>query len=141
VAGAYLKALDSVGQRNGLQLSNITLSTDVAHDFSGMGLSDAQQKRIDDPDTTAFVMGKAGPIYLKSQTEMYKDTFDPGRSWIQDLGGTVLRHEQTHTAGGGEHDAYTVQRQVWQYFKNNVPAETFSQINNMLQKSVDANPK
>lgn len=73
VAGAYLSALDSIGQRNGLQLSDIKLTTDSAHDFSSMGLSDAQTARITNPNTQAFVLNRSGSMYLKSETTLFRN--------------------------------------------------------------------
>jgi hypothetical protein len=140
VANAYLKALDGIGQRNGLQLSSITLSTDVAHDFSSMRLSDAQQSTISDSNTQAFVLNQNAPIYLKSETQLFQNTFDAtSGTLVQDVGGTVLRHEQRHLGGGNEFEAYSVQRQVWQYFKNNLAPETFKEIDDQLQESIQKN--
>ena len=79
-------------------------------------------------------------MYLKSETSLFQNTFDPTiGGGLQDFGGTVLRHEQVHTGGGSEFQAFTVQRQVWQYFKNNLSPETFSRINDELQRKIDFN--
>jgi RHS repeat-associated protein len=140
VAGAYLSALDSIGQRNGLQLSDIKLTSDSAHDFSSMGLSDAQTARIANPNTQAFVLNRSGSMYLKSETTLFQNTFSPGNAtFMQDFGGTVLRHEQVHMGGGGEFAAYSLQRQIWQFFKNSLPADTFTQMDNQMQQSIQNN--
>jgi hypothetical protein len=134
------KALDSVGQRNGLQLSDITITTDEEHDFAGTGISDAQQAAISDPNTKAFVLDRSGTMYLKTDTDLFQETFDSENgTFSQDFGGTVLRHEQVHTGGGDKFTAYSVQRQVWQYFKSNVSPGTFGKIDDMLQNSINSN--
>jgi hexokinase len=79
-------------------------------------------------------------MYLKSETALFQNTFDPSLgTFMQDFGGTVLRHEQVHMGGGGEFDAYTVQRQIWQYFKNNLPSNIFRQMDDQLQRQIQRN--
>jgi hypothetical protein len=108
IVGAYLRRLDSVGQRNGLQLGDITVSIDPRHDFTGVGLSREQVNRIRESVTNAFVLNRGGPIYVPMESILYRNSI--GNIEFQDFGGVVLRHEQVHTQGGGEFQAYTVQR-------------------------------
>ncbi len=46
VVGNLLSKLDQIGQRNGLQLSDFTLSTDTKNDFSGANLNAAEMATI-----------------------------------------------------------------------------------------------
>ena len=126
-AGAYLAALDKVGQRNGLQLSNLVLTTDPTNDFSSMNLAGNTIAHIINPNTVAFVLGNQGPIYLKSDSMFNEATKGFGfvsAAERNDYGGSVLRHEQDHTAGGDENSAYNVQRKVWQFFKKRCSIRT-----------------
>jgi RHS repeat-associated protein len=139
-AGNYLKALDSVGERHGLQLSDITLTTDVKHDFSSVNLSDATKKGISSSLTAAFVLGNVSPIYLKTESDFYQGNDSIGfgsPAERDDYGGTILRHEQSHTSGASEHDAYSLQRQIWKKFRNDVSPGVFGRADEKLQKSIE----
>ncbi len=137
IGRSFLSALDKVGQRNGLQLSDLTITTDPKHDFAGQGLTQQQIDRITDPNENGFVLSRGGPIYLPTGSWLYANA--PGNTEADDFGGTVLRHEQVHTKGGGEFDAFTVQRQVLQFFKNDFTPEHFNGTDEMLQRSIEEN--
>jgi len=137
IGRAFLSALDKVGQRNGLQLSNLTISTDPRHDFAGQGLTQQQIDKIADPNTNGFVLNRGGPIYLPTGSTLYINA--RGKIELEDFGGTVLRHEQVHTQGGDEFRAYTVQRQVFQLFRNDFTPEHFRGLDEQMQQSIEQN--
>jgi RHS repeat-associated protein len=123
VASAYLSRLDSVGQRNGLSLKDIAVTTDPANDFAGKNVDMA---KITNPGTQAFVINHTGSMYLKTNTFTYMNAFDPTSGlMMRDLGGSILRHEQVHQGGGDEPAAYGVQRQVFGNFKSDFTPEAF----------------
>jgi RHS repeat-associated protein len=70
VVGNLLSKLDQTGQRNGLQLSNFTLSTDTKNDFAGAATPEAMQKLLNDQ---AFVIQNnkqfGGTIYIRTEPE------------------------------------------------------------------------
>ena len=124
-----------MGQRNGLQLSDIILSTDPRNDFAGLGLAPQQVSAITDPITNGFVLNRGGPIYVPTGSILYQNSV--GNTEFQDFGGAVLRHEQVHAHGDGEFRAYTVQRDVLQFFKNDFQAGHFKDLDEQLQRSIE----
>lgn len=117
IATAELNRLDSIGERNGLQLIDFTLSTDSAHDFA------SEPRIVDDPGAgkQAFTLvGYSTRIYLNTKSEGYKLSVSGEADWIT-YGATALRHEQSHRDGKtpearSEHLAYTTQLRILQKF-------------------------
>jgi RHS repeat-associated protein len=134
---AFLAALDSVGARNGLQLSDLTLTTATKGDFASLGLSRDQMARLTNPNTQAFVVNKQNPIYLRTEASAWAEALSSRAN--EDYYGTVLRHEQVHTRGGLEPRAYSVQREVLQLFRFDFSPERFRSIDDQLQRAIDEN--
>ena len=137
IIGGYLRRLDGVGQRNGLQLSDITVSADPRRDFAGLGLTSEQLNNVAAPITNGFVMNRDGPIYVPTGSVLYRNSF--GNTEFEDFGGAVLRHEQTHTQGGGEFLAYTVQQNVFHLFKGDFQPGNFQNLDEQLRASIERN--
>jgi hypothetical protein len=117
VGNALLASLDAKGERNGLQLSDLTLSTDSKHDFD-------QDKRVsDDPGKGAgmFVLnGYSMQIYLNKKSSDY-GLYKSGDSDGILYGGTALRHEKVHRdnyprGDSSEHAAYSLQLKLLQQY-------------------------
>ncbi len=117
VGNALLASLDAKGERNGLKLSDLTLSTDSKHDFD-------HDKRVgDNPGAGAgmFVLnGYSSAIFLNrksSDYSLYKSSDADGVLY----GGTALRHEQVHRdnyprGDSSEHAAYSLQLKLLQQY-------------------------
>ena len=139
IAQAYLDRLDAVGQRDGLKLTDLVLSTDTKNDLSGRNISQTKMAELTSSDTKAFTLNRGGPIYLRSESDQYKNSSND--ILMQDLGGCTLRHEREHVRGFGEYIAYRVQREVFQYFRNdfyqNRNENKFNEIDNMLLRAID----
>jgi hypothetical protein len=134
IVGAYLKRLESVGQRNSLHLSDISVIADPVNDLTGFGFSQDQINNIRRSDTNGFVSNFPGLIYIPTWSFLYQNSV--GNTWLQDYGGAVLRHEQVHIQGGGEREAYTVQRAVLQLFRVDFPASQFMEVDRELRRSI-----
>ena len=119
VVGNLLSKLDQTGQRNGLQLSDFTLSTDTKNDFAGAATPEAMQKLLNDQ---AFVIqggGKfSGTIYIRTEPETGFYQMSQRNSDFGYYGASALSHEQVHRNGGGEYPAFQRQRDVFEGFQN-----------------------
>ena len=119
VVGNLLSKLDQTGQRNGLQLSDFTLSTDTKNDFAGAATPEAMQKLLSDQ---AFVIqggGKfSGTIYIRTEPETGFYQMSQRNSDFGYYGASALSHEQVHRNGGGEYPAFQRQRDVFEGFQN-----------------------
>ena len=75
------------------------------------------------------------PIYVPTESILYRNSI--GSIEFQDFGGVVLRHEQVHTQGGGEFQAYMVQRDIFQLFKGDFQPGNFTNLDEQLLGSID----
>lgn len=118
VVGAMLAALDETGQRNGLALSNFTLSTDTRADFPGAPASAIATMMT----KAAFVLQSprhlTGTIYVRTEpANGFYQLSSRGSDYVM-YGGSNLRHEQVHLLGNSsEFAAYSLQRSVFQTFQ------------------------
>jgi RHS repeat-associated protein len=119
VVGNLLSKLDQNDQRNGLQLSNFTLSTDTKHDFAGAATPEAMQKLLNDQ---AFVVQNnkqfSGTIYIRTEPETGFYQMSQSNSDFGYYGASALSHEQVHLNGGGEYPAFQRQLGVFEGFQN-----------------------
>ena len=119
VVGNLLAKLDQTGQRNGLQLSNFTLSTDTKNDFAGAATPAAMQKLLNDQ---AFVIQNnkqfGGTIYIRTEPETGFYQMSQSNSDFGYYGASAISHEQVHLNGGGEYPAYQRQLGVFEGFHN-----------------------
>jgi RHS repeat-associated protein len=130
IAGEYLAALDTIGERQGLQVSDFTLSTDSANDFKGVqGISG-------DPGAggAMFVLvGYSKEIFINTNSNDFKGAtgdftaYDSkgnpiARNNFVNYGGPAAVHERSHrdsptrTLQNSEGRAYTEQLRVLQKF-------------------------
>jgi RHS repeat-associated protein len=120
-----LDKLDSVGERQGLKLSDFTLSTDVARDFRNVRILQTLEQ------FAAVRRGISKQIYIFTENLTYKAIkqgvayfnsggFTAGEVRRPDLiieGGTFLPHEKFHRdVGPSEKFAYKEQRRVLDQF-------------------------
>jgi RHS repeat-associated protein len=119
VVGSLLANLDKAGQRNGLQLSNFTLTTDTKGDFAGHTTAEGMQKLL---DAQAFVIqgnGQfGGTIYIRTEPETGFYQMSQRNSDFGYYGASALSHEQVHLNGGGEYPAFQRQLGVFEGFLN-----------------------
>jgi hypothetical protein len=117
VGNALLVSLDAKGERNGLKLSDLTLSTDSKHDFD-------HDSRISDAPGAGVVMfvlnGYSRQIYLNGKSRDY-GLCKSGDSDGVLYGGTALRPEQSHRdhyprGDSSEHAAYSLQLKLLQQY-------------------------
>jgi hypothetical protein len=122
-----LAALDKIGERNGLQLTDFTLTTEPVKDFAtdpnfikgfGGNAQIAQQEAEKNAGTGMFVwLGFSTQIFVNATSNVYKGSSGPDASDNILYGGTEARHEQTHFGSdNSEHTAYTVQLRILQKF-------------------------
>lgn len=118
VVGNLLAKLDQTGQRNGLQLSNFTLTTDTRTDFAG-ATTPAQMKQI--MNDQAFVVQNnkqlGGTIYIRTEPPGGFYQTSQTDSDYGYFGASALSHEQVHLNGGGEFPAYNRQLDVFEGFQ------------------------
>jgi RHS repeat-associated protein len=118
-----LKALDKVGERNGLQLSDFELTTDAKNDFSS--LSQANQDKILKSQAFTNVPNEGKTIFIRTDTsdgfyQQINSSSDNAADWVY-YGASALSHEQRHTtAQPGHAHSVAFQRQlaVFTKFKN-----------------------
>jgi RHS repeat-associated protein len=119
VVGNLLADLDKTGQRNGLQLSNFTLTTDTKNDFAGHTTPEGMQKLL---EAQAFVIqgnGQfSGAIYLRTEPASGFYQMSQTNSDFGYYGASALSHEQVHLNGGGEYPAFQRQLSVFEGFQN-----------------------
>ena len=119
VVGNLLADLDKTGERNGLQLSNFTLTTDTKNDFAGHTTAEGMQKLL---GAQAFVIqGKgqfSGTIYVRTESESGFYQMSRTNSDFGYYGGSALSHEQVRLNGGGEYPAFQRQLGVFEGFQN-----------------------
>lgn len=131
VVSQYLAKLDSIGERNGLVLSDFSLTTEPVNDFTsdarfvnafGGDMKKAEAAAKGNAGAGMFVwLGFSGQIFVNATSNDYRGSRGeiPGtdaRDYIT-YGGTAARHEQTHFGpDNSEHAAYTVQLRILQKF-------------------------
>ena len=142
---SMLRALDKTGDRNGLQLSDFTLTTDAKNDFPGVS-ADNMTKIL---SSQAFVVQDngtySGSIYIRTDTSdgFYRQSQSgPDAADYIFYGGSALRHEQVHLQGGrSEHKAFEVQHDVWQRVQNYIQnKQLFKDLDGALKEGIKNNP-
>jgi RHS repeat-associated protein len=140
--GALLNALDKIGQRNGLALSDFTLSTDTKNDFKGFATPDAMKKLLNDQ---AFVIRDnpkfGGTIYIRTEPAAGFYQLSQRNSDFLYYGATSVRHEQEHLLGRGEGPAYRVQDNVMHLFQNYFQnRDLYKGLDEALHDAIKKNP-
>jgi RHS repeat-associated protein len=118
--------LNARGEGNGLQLSNLTLTTDPKKDFmsdpnfvKGAGSTKrAQEISNSNAKSGMFVLlGYSTQIYLNATSNDYAG-YKSGDADYVTYGGTALRHEQFHlqSPDKSEHSAYSAQLRILQKY-------------------------
>ncbi len=143
VVGAFLKALDSTGQRNGLSLRDFTLTTDTKNDFGKYATSDALKTLLNDQ---AFVIQGvpkfSGTIYIRTEPAKGFYQLSQRDSDFVYYGASSVRHEQEHLLGRGEGPAYAVQDDVLHGFKNYFQnRDLYKGLDEALHEAIKKNPK
>jgi hypothetical protein len=120
VVGNLLAALDKTGERNGLQLSDFTLTTDTKNDFAGSVTPDGLQKML---GAQAFVISDnakfGGTIYIRTEPDTGFYQLSQRDSDFVFYGASALSHEQVHLRGERqEYPAFKRQDSVFHGFKN-----------------------
>ena len=142
VVNALLKHLDQIGERNGLKLSDFTLTTNAKQDFAG------------DPGLptilTAQAFHRAGEIYIRTDATggFYRAIVDsPDSDRARDLGyigAGIIAHEQYHKLNprAGERPAYQRERDVLQKFQHYItnPSLYQFQLNDIEEHIKNENP-
>jgi hypothetical protein len=133
--GAMLDSLDSVGEKGALSLSDFTLTTDPANDFSGV----FSQTEIDTIlGFDAFHVGGsgslAGNIFVRTDKGFYPQA---GRELgFHYFGASTLYHEGLHKYSGGMlHSAiYGDQKRVFSLFRGKVPAAFYTKWSSWMEE-------
>jgi RHS repeat-associated protein len=141
VVGNLLSKLDQNSQRNGLQLSNFTLSTDAKNDFAGAATPDAMQRLLNDQ---AFVIQNnkqfGGTIYIRTEPETGFYQLSQRSSDFGYFGASAISHEQVHLNGGGEFPAYQRQLGVFEGFHNSFQnQELYRGFDESIRDGIKAN--
>jgi hypothetical protein len=132
VIGSGLAKLDQTGQRNGLKLSDFTLSTDTKNDFADQNLDEKEVARR--VGAQAFVVGSVQTIYINTSNTRGFYLLSQGPQDAMDwsyYGGSVLSHEQVHLLNPGlerresERRAFTRQKNVFEGFKHYIQSPSF----------------
>jgi hypothetical protein len=119
VVNKWLGQLDRVNERNGLQLSDFTLTTDFQHDFQN-----AQAVIVDDmSDANLFYRKELGDtIYVIARDDIKSEYQQTLSNPIYAMyGGSGAVHDQAHKLGGGEREAYARQLDVFDKFRKYIP--------------------
>ena len=118
IVNSILKALDKVGERNGLQLSDFELTTDGKNDFPG--LDAANQEKLLNADAFTNAPGEGKTIFIRTETPdgFYRQSL-ANSDYIY-YGASGLAHEQDHRdKPGREHSkAFERQKVVLKKFQN-----------------------
>lgn len=131
VGNAFLAELDKIGERGGLKLSDLTLSTEPLKDLKSLkgGLTAEDVKNMKDPYTLAYVQRDfSKQIFLLQTSLIYKGILGSGLDYKNNIGfvpssdlaefsGTNIRHEEYHRdVGRSEGRAYSIQLQILNKF-------------------------
>jgi RHS repeat-associated protein len=120
LVNSILKDLDSIGERNGLQLSDFSLTTDAKNDFAGVS-SDEMTTIM---SSQAFHRG--GEIYIRTDCSqcffnaITTQTNPDVRSDFLHIASAIVAHEQYHQLNPRdlkEKPAYTRERDVFGKFE------------------------
>jgi len=118
IVNSILKALDKVGERNGLQLSDFELTTDGKNDFPG--LSEENRKRLLGADAFTNAPGEGKTIFIRTETPdgFYRQSLT--NSDYLYYGASGLAHEQDHRDYPGRihSEAFKRQKVVLKRFQN-----------------------
>ena len=148
VVNRMLDALDEIGERNGLQLSDFTITTDPKNDFAGASAADL--KAIQNSEAFVAQDGPNAPnrIYIntKISTGFYQqitNVIDPNAGLYVFKGAAILRHEQYHFVHGrAENPAWRKEREVFNKFKpkftNNL--QLYEALDNAIAAGIANNP-
>lgn len=109
IVNSFLKALDKIGERNGLQLSDFELTTDGKNDFPG--LSEENRKRLLGADAFTNVPGEGGTIFIRTETpEGFYRLSQTFPDFIY-YGASGVAHEKYHRDNKGEIHSKAFERQ------------------------------
>jgi hypothetical protein len=141
VVAGLLADLDKTGQRNGLQLSNFTLTTDTKNDFAGHTTPEGMNKLL---DGQAFVIqggGQfSGTIYIRTEPATGFYQMSQSNSDFGYYGASALSHEQVHLNGGGEYPAFQRQLGVFEGFQNSFQNPTlYRGLDESIRDGIKAN--
>ncbi|MEN3325328.1 MAG: hypothetical protein V7638_135 [Acidobacteriota bacterium] len=131
VVGQYLAALDKIGERNGMQVSDFSLTTEPQKDFAtdpnflkafGNDKKKANEAAKKNKAAGMFVwLGYSTQIFVNAKSNDYKgsrgEISGMDASDFITYGGSAARHEKSHFGtDSSEHTAYGVQLQILQKF-------------------------
>jgi hypothetical protein len=114
-----LKALDKIGERNGLQLSDFELTTDGKNDFSN--LSDAEKKKIEGSQAFTNVPNEGRTIFIRTEVQFGFYRMAQTYSDYVFYGASALAHEQYHRDARPGHlhsEAFQRQKDVLKKFEH-----------------------
>jgi len=139
VVGKMLEALDRTDQRNGLQLSNFTLTTDSANDFPGAPAAAIANMMTKE----AFVFSaRRDTIYIRTEPANGSYQVSQENQDAVYYGASTLRHEQVHLQGNSsENAALTLQRSVLrEYGGMYIDPILYRAHDQWLQREIAKNP-
>jgi len=98
IVNQMLKDLDSIGERQGLQVSDFTLTTDATNDFAGIpGIVNAP---VTGRDNMFVAQGYSKEIFIDTNAQLYRGMQNGSPSVEAEdyitFGGTVATHERSH---------------------------------------------
>jgi RHS repeat-associated protein len=136
VIGGMLSKLDQTGQRNGLKLSDFTITTSPSSDFAGR-VTPSQMNQI--MASNAFVNSGIHTIFVRSDLENGFYNRSIGNSDWGYFGASALAHEQVHYNGEPhEQPAFARQRDVLNGFRTYYgDANLFRQQYNYIEKEAN----
>jgi hypothetical protein len=149
VVNAMLNALDKVGERNGLTLSDFTLSTDRKNDFPGLTASELKQIGNDQAFSMAGDPVYGGTVYIRTDEsdgfyQRYLSSSEPsvGMDYLY-YGAAALAHEQCHRLHPRDPHPMAFQRQMdvlvkfKNYYQNSV---LYNEHIQGVQNGINGNP-
>jgi RHS repeat-associated protein len=160
IVSDLLQALDSIGERNGLKVSDFALSTDRNNDFKDFEAAAKTKKdkagwayfhRV---DPFAFVVPGSKDIYFNTQNNSWKvlvigKGISPiaGEITLPDLTksySTNLRHEQAHRdRQASERTAYTIQLRVLEKYGPGafINKGAYNEVRNFINNQIRTNKR
>jgi RHS repeat-associated protein len=97
IVGEYLERLDSIGEREGLQVSDFTLTTDASNDFNGVSTA---KPLVSGANNMFVLQNYSSQIFIDTQAPLYQGSLNgSGSAGTEDFfiyGGTVAAHEKSH---------------------------------------------
>lgn len=141
--GAMLKALDKVGEREGLEVQDFTLTTDTKADFGKDTTPDAMAQMLKDQ---AFVIQDSakysGTIYIRTEPSDGFYQLSQRNSDMVYYAASAVRHELDHLYGQrSEGPAYRTQDGIFHLFKNYFQnRELYDSLDKGLHESIKNNP-